>query len=191
MPHLGDAMHDSANFTSSIELGSQNINTTGIITAGGMVIPRPYGCFSSSQTQTIASATAAQAITFNTDEVKNQITHSTVTNNSRIYVDVAGVYRICFSVIAQGGTANKLFNVWLAVDGSPIARTNTIQNLSTAGVDRIITVEFMYTFAANQYFEIMMWSDATNTSIIATGTQATPTRPASPSVILDINKVSS
>jgi len=190
MAYLADEIHDPANFDKSINFGSQDVHTTGTVYAGGIVVPRPYGCFSSTQTQTIANATAAQAITFNTDEFKNQITHSTVTNNTRIYVDVAGVYSIIFSVIARGGTINKLFNVWLAVGGANIDRTNTIQNLSTAAVERIITIEFFYQFTANQYFEIMMWGDATNTEIVATAAQSTPTRPASPSIILTVKKVS-
>jgi hypothetical protein len=156
-----------------------------------MIIPRPYGCFSHSATITLTGGTTADAISLDTDEAKNHITHSTSVNNSRVYVDITGVYSIIFSVIARGGTNNKLFNVWLSVDGTNIARTNTIQNLSTSGVDRIITVECFYTFTAGQYFQIMMWSDATNTQLTATGTQATPTRPACPSIILTVKKVSS
>ena len=190
MPTLADALHDSANITESVELGSQDLNTTGTITAGAMSIPRPYGCFSHSSTITLTGGTTADAIPFNTDEVKNNITHSTSVNPSRITVPIAGVYSIIFSVIAKAGTINKLYNIWLAVDGSPVARTNTIQNLSTASVERIITVEFFYTFTAGQYFEIMHWSDATNTQIVATGTQTNPTRPACPSIILTVKKVS-
>jgi hypothetical protein len=191
MPHLGDAMSDSANFDQPIDFGAQNVTTTGTITAGAMVIPRPYGCFSHAATITLTGGTTADAIAFDTDEVKNHITHSTSVNNSRITVDQAGVYSIIFSVIAKGGTNNKLFNIWLAVEGSPITRTNTIQNLSTSGVERIITVEFFYTFTAGQYFQIMAWSDATNTTLVATAAQATPTRPACPSIILTVKKVSS
>jgi high-affinity K+ transport system ATPase subunit B len=191
MPTLSDAVNDSGNFNHSVELGTQNLNTTGTITAGKIVAGRPYGSFSSSQTQAIASTAAAQAITFNTDEYKSLITHSTVTNNSRITVDEAGNYEITFSVIAKCSSSGKLFNVWLAVNGVNIARTNTIQNLSTGSVERIITVAFCYTFTAGQYFEIMMWSDSTNTTIEATGVQASPTRPACPSIILDISRNSS
>ena len=187
---LADALNDSANITKSVELGTQALNTTGIITAGGMIIPRPYGSFSHSATVTLTGGTTADAMPFDTDDITNQITHSTSTNNSRIYVDVAGIYRIIFSLIAMGGTANKLFNCWLAVNGSNVARTNTIRNLSTANVQRIITVEMMHGFTANQYFEIMLWSNATNTIIEATAAQSNPTRPACPGIILDINKLS-
>lgn len=190
MATLAAALHDAANITQSLEFGSQDINTTGIITAGGMVIPRPHACFSHSASITLTGGTTAQAIPFDTDEIKVGITHSTSVNPSRITLPTAGTYRIIYSVIAMGGSLNKLFNVWFAVDGTNIARSNTIRNLSTASVERIVTVSIMYTFTAGQYFEIMMWSDATNTQIVATGTQANPTRPACPSIILDCNKVS-
>ena len=190
MPYLSDAVNDSANFSKSVELGSQDLTTTGTITAGAMIVPRPYGAFVHTSTITLTGGTTADAIPFNTDVLKHHITHSTSVNPSRIYVDIAGVYSIIFTCSPVGGTVNKLINIWLAVEGSPVANSNAVQNLSTASIQRIRTGERMYTFTAGQYFEIMCWSDATNTTLVATGTQATPTRPAAPSISLTVKKVS-
>jgi hypothetical protein len=150
----------------------------------------PHGSFSDSTTQGIASATAAYPVTFDTDEAKSHITHDTGTNPSRITVDKAGTYLITFSAVAKSNAANKLVEFWLAVDGANVARSNTVSKFVGNANERIITVTFLYTFTAGQYFEIMWRSDDTGTTLVATAAGANPTRPASPSIILTINLVS-
>ena len=151
---------------------------------------RPHAMLSDSTTQSITNASNAQAITFNTNEVVLDITHSTVTNSDRIYVDKAGVYEIIISAIGalSGGTNQKL-NMWFAVEGTNVARSNTIVNLGGAS-EQIVAVAYIYTFTAGQYFQVMISGSATTVRLLATGTQVTPTRPASPSIILTIKRIS-
>lgn len=156
----------------------------------GTVYTRPCGMFSDSTTQTISSTTTAYPITFNTDEFKQDITHSTSLNTSRIQVDHEGTYLIIISAIASlaSGTNQKL-DVWVRVDGTDVPRSNTITNIvSTA--EQIVAVPFIYTFTDGQYFEMIMRGSSTNVRLLATGTQTGPTRPACPSIILTINRIS-
>lgn len=150
----------------------------------------PYGSFSDSTTQAIANATQAQAVTLNTDEHKYRMTHSTVTNPSRVQIDVAGVYEITISAVADLSVGtNQTLNMWLAVDGSNIATSNTIVNiLSTA--QQILGVSMMHNFTAGQYFEIMMSGSSTAVQILATAAGVSPTRPACPSIIITVVRVS-
>lgn len=152
----------------------------------------PYACFSDSTTQAVANAANVQAITFNTDETKYRITHSTSVNPSRIYIDIAGTYYIFLSAVVDttSGT-NKRIHMFMNVEGTPVARSNTILNIATSSMEQVISVAFYYTFTAGQYFEIMMWGTDTTVEILATGAQANPTRPACPSIILTVHKVSS
>lgn len=150
----------------------------------------PYGCVSDSTTQTIANVSIAYPITFNTNEVLSNITHSETVNPSQITVPIAGVYLITFSAIAKSAAPNKYVDIWLAVQGSPVTRSNTISRFVGTSNERIITVTYVYTFTAGQYFELMWHSDDTGTTLPATGTQSSPTRPACPSIILTINMVS-
>jgi hypothetical protein len=164
---------------------------TDTLTATKGNIGFPYGSFSDSTTQTITGATtSAYVITFNTDEYKSQITHSTSTNPSRVTIDVAGTYLITFSAIGKSTVANKTLDIWLAVDGSNVPRSDTLSRFVGAGNERIITVTLLYTFTAGQYFELYWSSDDAGTTLQATAAGASPTRPASPSIILTVNKVS-
>lgn len=149
----------------------------------------PYGSFSDSTTQTIANVNNTYAITFDTDEEKYLITHSTSSNPSRIQIDVAGTYLITFSAIGKSVAPNKTLDIWFAVDGSAIARSNTISRFVGSANERIITVTYIYTFTAGQYFELYWNSNDTGTTLLATPTQASPTRPACPSIILTVNKI--
>lgn len=154
------------------------------------ISPIPHGSFSDSTTQTSGGTTTANAITFNTDEVKAGITHSTVTNPSRITVDTAGTYLITFSIIVNASAVNKHINIWLSVGGTNVARSNTVYELPLSG-EALTTVTYIYTFTAGQYFEIMWCSrDDASMTLLATAADVNPTTPASPSVILTVNKIS-
>lgn len=150
----------------------------------------PYGSFSDSSSQGIANVNNAYAIALNTDEAKNYITHSTTVNNSRVYIDKAGTYLITFSAIGKSAAVNKLLDIWLSVDGTNVPRSNTRSRFVGTANERIITVTFIYSFTANQYFELYMASDDTGTQIVSTGTQSNPTRPACPSIIVTVNWIS-
>lgn len=147
----------------------------------------PYGSFSSNVNQTIASATTAYAITYTDRELTNQIT---LTSNSHINILVAGTYLITFSAVGKSGVANKYLDIWLAVDGTNVPRSNTHSKFVGSANERIITVTYIYDFTAGQYFELIMHSDDVNTLLAATAAGASPTRPASPSIIVTINKIS-
>jgi hypothetical protein len=185
---------DGSNNTFIGDGGSTNyakFTSAGRLSFGGTGgVSLPYGSFSDSTTQGIANVNNAYPITFNTDEAKSQVTHDTGSNPSRVQIDVAGTYLITFSAIGKSTVANKTLDIWLAVDGSPVARSNTISRFVGSGNERIITVTYIYTFTAGQYFELMWNSNDTGTTLIATGTQSNPTRPACPSIILTVNMIS-
>lgn len=148
----------------------------------------PFGSFSDSTTQTFASITTAYPITFNTDDVKNLINREATT--SRIKVDKAGTYLVMFSVCASSPSGNGHINFWMRKNGTDVARTNTTCELNELQ-QIVVTVNLMITLAANDYIEIVANSqDTANTTINATAVQTTPDVPASPSIILTINKVS-
>lgn len=152
----------------------------------------PYAMFSDSTTQAIANPANAQVITFNTDEVKNGITHSTVTNPGRVTIPTAGAYLITVSAIVDvvSGAVPQHINVWMRVGGSDVARSNTIIELNSAAVEFTLAVSFIYVFTANQYFELWMYGSATTVQLLATAAGTNPTRPACPSIIMTVNKVS-
>jgi hypothetical protein len=179
----------------TIEFGGTGATAAKVAKGGNITSPLgdigfPYGSFSDSTTQTWASVTTAYPITFNTDEYKFNVTHSTSTNPSRVYVDVAGVYMVTFSACTSSPSGSGHVNIWARKNGTDIARTNTTVELLEL-VQTVMTVTYIFSLAANDYIELVGNSqDVANCTLNATGVQTTPDVPASPSIILTINKIS-
>lgn len=158
----------------------------------GPSLELPVGQFSSTENQTIASTSISYPITFNTDDVKQAIRHSSTTDNSRIKVTSDGTYLMAFSALVDctSGT-NTYMEIWLEVDGEQVANSNTKVQIPTASIEMIIAVTFTYTFTENQYFELVMCASNTNDRLVTTAAASgPPPRPASPSIILTVNKIS-
>lgn len=152
-------------------------------------IALPYAMASDSTTQAIANVAAAQVVTFNTGVYASGITR---TSSSRYTIVTPGVYLITFSGIAAlaATPANKHLEIWLRVNGSDIANSNTRVELATVNVEMTVAVSFIQTFAAGQYFELWTWGDDTDCRWLATAAAVGPVRPAVPSVIMTVNMIS-
>lgn len=148
---------------------------------------------SDSSSQALASTTTGQVITFNTEESKQYMTHSTVTNTGRVTVDVAGTYMIMISALLNASTNQRTGWVWLKVNNADVPRSNTIQKIQNANAGAVIAVPFMYTFAKGDFFEIWWGGDNTTLFLQAVAAVPAPTpnsRPAVPSIIMTANLVS-
>lgn len=179
--YIGD--YANSNYTKIARSGLMTFSGTG-------GIDRAYGCFSDSTTQTITGSTSlAYAMTFNTDEAKNGITHSTSVNPSRITLDTAGTYLFIVCPIVKTTLTNKQVDIWFRVDGTDVPRSNTKLVIGTAQ-EKVVSIPLEITVTAGQYVEVMWSSDHNGSSLPASAAQTNPTRPTTPSVILTVNKVS-
>jgi hypothetical protein len=170
---------------------SEDANTADGILAQSANLGMPYGMFSHSSSLTVASATTAYKVAFNTDVYKHHITHSTSVNNSQITIDEAGAYLITVSAITDDTAADgSHLELWLAVNNTNVANSNTIVQLPTKTNEAILAVSFIYTFTAGQYFELVYRGDVTTVRFVATAAASSPTRPACPSIICTVNKIS-
>ena len=152
----------------------------------------PYGAFQDSTDQAAASTTAAYAITYNTTDYANGIT---LTNSSRLNVSNPGVYNIQFSIqFANDDTQIQDDDVWFRKNGTDVAGSNSKFSVpnSHGGTDGhlIAALNFFIELAANDYVEIMWATSSTLVTIEHLAAQTTPTRPATPSVIVTMTYVS-
>lgn len=152
----------------------------------------PYGAFQDSTDQAAASTTAAYAITYNTTDYANGIT---LTNSSRLNVSNPGVYNIQFSIqFANDDTQIQDVDVWFRKNGTDVAGSNSKFSVpnSHGGTDGhlIAGLNFFIELAANDYVEIMWATSSTLVTIEHLAAQTTPTRPATPSVIVTMTYVS-
>lgn len=201
-------MNGKTNNHGTIDLATGNATTTTIYDEriGGdskiIVIPysaaaftdsTPYGAFQDSTDQTVASTTSAYAVTLNTTDYSHGIS---VASNSRITVKSYGIYNVQFS-IQFTNTDSQIHDVdiWFRKNGTDVANSNSQFSVpnSHGSVDGhlIAALNFWIELSANDYVELMWRASSTNVRIEQIPAQTSPTRPATPSVIVTVNFVSS
>ena len=147
-----------------------------------------YGQFSSTQTQT-GSANTAYSATFNTTDFSQGVS---LVSGSRITISNTGLYNVQFSAQLHT-TSNQAvdFSIWFAMTGSDIANSNTdfsIEKINGGGF-QVAALNFLIQITSGSYVELKFSKTTTNGQLQAKGTQSTPTRPATPSVILTVTQV--
>lgn len=197
---LGDTI-----ITGSVDI-TGSLNTTGSSVFGGDVDVRGdlyhngnkqynYGQFYSLQTQS-GSADTAYAMKY---EVSNGTSGVSITNNAsgfptRITPTNTGVYNIQF-LTQLGNTANSdiTFDTWFRINEVNVPNSNTkfslIRSLGS-GLYAVAASNFLTQINAGQYVEIMWSCGASTGQFEYLGTQSTPTRPATPSIILTVTQIS-
>ena len=185
-----------AGVTYNLDCTNQTINcnnanwTVGTLTATTRAnLPLPYGQFSTSETQTVVSASMAYAVEFTQEDAKFGLTHDTA---SQIKIATPGTYLIAVSAIAglTSGT-NQTLDIWLRVDGGNVAKSNTRIAIQNANNWKVVSVSFVYTFTAGQYFEIVYHGSNNKVELTQTAADAGPPAiPESPAVIVAVTQVS-
>lgn len=154
------------------------------------------GSFSASSTQLVQSTTAGQAITFDTVELDGGVTLS---NSSRMVLPNIGDYLLTFSaMLSTTHNQPQSVDIWVRKNGdSNLARSSTRQHVAKNSYAVMTVTMFLTATAQNDYFELMMCaSSAIDTAGVADTGIATiaasasnPTRPAAPSIIVTVNKI--
>jgi hypothetical protein len=147
-----------------------------------------YGQFSSTTTQS-GSADTAYSMTFNTTDFSSGVS---LVANSRITVANTGLYNIQFSSQLHTTVNQSVdFSIWFAMTGSNIANSNTDFSIEkvTGGGFQVAALNFLTEIASGSYIELKYSKTTAQGELLAQGTQSTPTRPATPSVILTVTQI--
>jgi len=139
----------------------------------------------STATQTnTGGGTAAMAMTFTNISDSNEIS---LVDNSKITPQHAGEYNIQFSAqLDKTDAGEDNVDIWFNVNGTPVPYSNTRVTMPKNDAKMVASWNFIYDFNANDYLQIMWWSNDVDMRLYAEGTQTNPTRPAIPSVILTV-----
>lgn len=156
--------------------------------------PGPHATFSSSQTQSIANAANAQAITYNTTLDASGIT---LVSNSRITLPQVGNYCFTFSAIGHNsGSSNaKWLNIWFRKNGNDVENSSTIVGTSKDAPTTIVVTFDLECTTVGDYFELWMAGQDTTAGILATAAQTavpgvSPAQPACPSIVIAVWQIS-
>lgn len=108
-----------------------------------------------SAAQSIASATNT-ALAFNSERYDTNTMHDTVTNNSRITMNTAGLYIVTANIQLASDTDYTTHDVWILLNGvTTIANINNV-NPGTAALSRIYQLVTTYKFAVTDYIQVMV-----------------------------------
>jgi hypothetical protein len=170
-------------------LGQVTITSTGGGGVYGNTATGSYGSFYDTTTQTNPVANILRSMSLNTTDISNGVSISGSTNPTNTYIKTqnAGVYDIQFSAqiekTSPGGTS--ITYIWLRKNGIDLADTNTAVELSQNGKG-VAAWNWFVNAAANDYYQIMWSSNATDIQLAAT----TPIYgPTIPSIIVTANRI--
>ena len=168
-------------------------NLTGALLgeSGGRFIRFPYGAFSSNQDQT-ATANTATLVTLNTTDCANEVSIAT----SKITVANSGIYNLQFSVqLENSNNAPQDVFIWLKQNGTDIvgstgkigmpARKNPGDPFHS-----IVGWNYYLEMDASNYVEIYWSTTSADVSIQFYAASASPTKPATQSVVATLSFVS-
>lgn len=167
---------------------SGNVSVGNLSVSGATTFNPTWGSFYSNVTQTNPVANTAMAMTLNNSYSANNVS---IVSGSRITIAKPGVYNIQFSAQMQkSDSGNDTISIWLNKNGSLVNNTNTDFILVGNGAKQVAAWNFVEEVtAANTYYELMWSSADTNASVYYQGTQSSPARPATPSVIVTVTSV--
>ena len=151
-----------------------------------------YGSFYDTSKQAASAASSATALKFSYDGLVNNI--SIVPNTSgqptKITVLHAGVYNVHYAIqIIKADVGVDEASVWIRRNGSAYINTNTSFTISGSGIKNLLAGNYLVDLGANDYIEL--YFSVKNISSAATGTiaQTSPSRPATPSAYIILQKI--
>ncbi len=151
-----------------------------------------YGSFYDTSKQAASAASSATALKFSYDGLVNNI--SIVPNTSgqptKITVLHAGVYKVHYAIqMIKADVGVDELSVWIRRNGSAYLNTNTNFTIAGSGIKNVLAGNYLVDLGANDYIEL--YFSVKNVSSAATGTiaQTSPSRPATPSAYIILQKI--
>jgi hypothetical protein len=152
---------------------------------GGQYIDCPNGLFFSTTDQPIGAVNTAQPIDFPIEYLNNAVRVNSGTD-SRVYVDVGGVYNFQFSgQLLSGSASAKQVYIWISRNGTDIGYSTHQYTVSGSGNHLNISWNFDIDLDAGEYIEMQWASDDIDMKLEAA--VATALHPGMPSAVMAVN----
>ena len=151
-----------------------------------------YGNFYDTAKQAANAISSATAIKFSYDGLLNNISvmPNTSGNPTKITVQHAGVYMVQYAIqIIKQDVGVDEVSVWIRRNGSAYLNTNTNFNISGSGIKNLLTGNYFIDLGANDYVELYFSVKNMNSIVSGTTTQTVPSRPATPSAYIILQKM--
>lgn len=148
---------------------------------------RYYGSFYSTADQTNAGATSENIMTCSATDLSYGVS---LVSSSRFTIANAGIYSITvFAQFDKTDGGDDAVQIWLKKNGSNVANTTVEMTLHSQDGKGHVCMDWMVSAGAGDYYQIAWHSSDTAMFINSVAAATSPTRPAIPSVLVNINKV--
>jgi hypothetical protein len=152
---------------------------------GGRYIDCPAGLFFSTTDQPIGAVNTAQPIDFPIEYLNNAVRVNSGTD-SRVYVDIGGVYNFQFSgQLRSGSASSKQVYIWIARNGTDIGYSTHQYTVSGSGTHLNVSWNFDIDLDAGEYIEMQWASNDIDMKLEAV--VATAPHPGMPSAVMAVN----
>jgi hypothetical protein len=152
----------------------------------------PYGAFQDTTDQSVATITATANISLDTTDYA---LGTSLVDGYKIKVDYSGLYNVQFSIqLANDNVAIQDVDVWFRKNNSDVAGSNSKFSVpnSHGGTDGhlIASLNFNIELAKDDYVSLAWATTSKDVTVEHLAAQTSPTRPATPSVIVTIQYLS-
>lgn len=190
---LGEGISANGSYgTTGDILVSHGSGQPAVWASAASVVKTYYGSFYDTTNQTVASGGVA-AFKYNTSIEHDgvDITNNLSGNPTRITFEHAGTYNIQFSAQLQrlSGGSSKQVVIWLRLNGVDVPHSATHITVQANATYLLAAWNFFQAVTAGQYVEIM-WTQDDAIDIVADAANTVVPYPATPSIILTVNKIS-
>ena len=183
---LSNRIHLKLNSKDTLSL-SNRINNI-----ASMSIEYAYGSFYDTAKQAASATSSATALKFSYDGLLNNITvlPNTSGQPTKITVLHAGVYNVRYALqIIKTDIGVDEASVWIRRNGSAYLNTHTNFTISGSGIKNVLTGNYLVDLGSNDYIELFYAVKNINSIVTGSPTQTSPSRPATPSVYIILQKI--
>jgi hypothetical protein len=195
--NVTDTASDATSKLQDLQVGGVSkwsVRKDGSLTVGivpiGRITENDYGAFSDVTDQT-ALANTATGVLWGTTDYSSGIS---VASNTRITVTKAGIYKFDFNLLLKNtDSSSHIASFWVRKNGTDIANSNTDATVPSQGGGipgtAVVTIVFTFQLAASDYIEVIWSTPNVAVTLDFKAAQTSPTRPVTPSVIANINRI--
>ena len=183
---LSNRIHLKLNSKDTLSL-SNRINNI-----ASMSIEYDYGSFYDTAKQAASATSSATALKFSYDGLLNNIIvlPNTSGQPTKITVLHAGVYNVRYALqIIKTDIGVDEASVWIRRNGSAYLNTHTNFTISGSGIKNVLTGNYLVDLGSNDYIELFYAVKNINSIVTGSPTQTSPSRPATPSVYIILQKI--
>ena len=151
-----------------------------------------YGSFYDTAKQAASAVSSATALKFSYNGLLNNISvqPNTSAQPTKITVLHAGIYKVYYAIqMIKTDIGVDEASVWIRRNGSAYLNTNTNFNISGTGIKNLLTGNYLVDLGENDYIELYFSVKNISSIVTSTTVQASPSRPATPSAYIILQKL--